>query len=436
MASIDFNGVPNVEVQNETNMSTIAKVNEEAVVSKNVFGYDPTKFSYCKEKSIVNFLKVGESGELRFMAEIKKGVFSISIWPQNTELEYEQLVVELESSLPECTQWKNRRPNIGDYVFGQKEDETWVRGYVLCVIPQVQLASIEDTKLETVDNIATIEDPLTDMYAFTGVCELADVTERFLEDVDYKYKVTGQTNKEKPDEFEILILKGDNEIEATVKPWIPLPEQLDPFFSQVHNDTPVCITGYRNHISLYIRPLDTLGLAHYNFIMESVAKCAETSPFLKEPSNGDRTLAPLPNGKYYRGSVFRIQDDKVQVGFEDLGRKEYVDAKTLKVYPDYLTKLGYCLTQVYLRDVPKNIPPLKPIVDYLDSLVENEVPLLLTFNGLPYTDGVTLKQADGETVSGMIHKCLEPLRVKPKEIKSESEEMKNESEQIKNESQN
>ena len=109
MASIDFNGVPNVEVQNETNMSTIAKVNEEAVVSKNVFGYDPTKFSYCKEKSIVNFLKVGESGELRFMAEIKKGVFSISIWPQNTELEYEQLVVELESSLPECTQWKNRR---------------------------------------------------------------------------------------------------------------------------------------------------------------------------------------------------------------------------------------------------------------------------------------------------------------------------------------
>ena len=38
----------------------------------------------------------------------------------------------------------------------------------------------------------------------------------------------------------------------------------------------VCITGYRNHISLYIRPLDTLGLAHYNFIMESVAKCAET----------------------------------------------------------------------------------------------------------------------------------------------------------------
>ena len=68
--------------------------------------------------------------------------------------------------------------------------------------------------------------------------------------------------------------------------------------------------------------------------------------------------------------------------------------------------------------------------------MENEVPLLLTFNGLPYTDGVTLKQADGETVSGMIHKCLEPLRVKPKEIKSESEEMKNESEQIKNESQN
>ena len=64
---------------------------------------------------------------------------------------------------------------------------------------------------------------------------------------------------------------------------------------------------------------------------------------MKEPSNGDRTLAPLPNGKYYRGSVFRIQDDKVQVGFEDLGRKEYVDAKTLKVYPDYLTKVGYNL---------------------------------------------------------------------------------------------
>lgn len=68
------------------------------------------------------------------------------------------------------------RPNIGDFVFGQRIDDTWARGYVICVLPSLKLAMIDETELEQVSCLATCEPPLSDMYAFTGVCELNDTT--------------------------------------------------------------------------------------------------------------------------------------------------------------------------------------------------------------------------------------------------------------------
>ncbi|XP_050594623.1 uncharacterized protein LOC126924320 isoform X1 [Bombus affinis] len=435
MASIDSNKVTNVEVQDKTNTSTsevtptnndqnpntstIAKVDEVTVVSSDLFSYDPAKYSFCKEKSIVNILKVGESGELRFLTEIKTGVYGIAIWPESADPDYEKLLNQLDIVIPEATQWKNRRPNIGDFVFGQRVDGTWVRGYIICVLPCLILAMVDDAKLVIVSNLATCEEPLSDMYAFSGICELTVATHRFMADIDYKYKVTGQTDNEKPDEFEILILGGYDEVKATVRPWTPMPEQLGVPCGDVNYGTTVCITGYQNHIVMYVRPLDTLGLARYNFIMETVAKCAETSPFLNDPCIGESVLALSADGNYYRGTVFSVRDDKVHVRFEDLGRREFVDGKKLKVYPDCLNNLGYCISKIRLQGIPKDIPPLIPIIKILDNLVENKVPLILTYDGAPNTEGVYLKHPEGESVNNMICKCLELYHVKPsKEIKN------------------
>ncbi|XP_043601802.1 uncharacterized protein LOC122576068 [Bombus pyrosoma] len=427
MASNKCNKVTNVEVQNmmnastsgvirlnpnrNPNISTIAKVDDETVVSSDLFAYNPAKYSFCREKSIVNILKIGESGALEFLSEIRSGVYSIAIWPKSADSAYEKLLDQLDLVIPEATQWKNRRPNIGDFVFGQKLDGDWVRGYVICVLPFLKLAMIDEAKLVLVSNLATCEKPISDMYAFSGVCELTDATYKFREGQDFQFKVTGLTDNEKPEEFKILIHKGNFVIKATVRPWIPMQEQLGVPCGDVTNGTTVCITGYRNHIHMYVRPLDTLGLARYTFIMETVAKCAETSPFLKEPSIGQSVLALSADGYYYRAYVIKLEEDRAHVMYHDLGRREYVDRKKLKIFPDYLKKLGYCLSKIRLQGIPKDIPPLMPIIKLLDYLLENEVPLICTYDGLPDTEGVYLKYRNGESVNNIICNCLEPGRV-------------------------
>ncbi|XP_024227548.1 uncharacterized protein LOC112213902 [Bombus impatiens] len=110
------------------------------------------------------------------MMEIKEGVYGIGICPDGADADYDSLVDEIEAVIPEFTQWSNRRPNIGDFVFGQRIDDTWARGYVICVLPSLKLAMIDETGLEQVSCLATCEPPLSDMYAFTGVCELNDTT--------------------------------------------------------------------------------------------------------------------------------------------------------------------------------------------------------------------------------------------------------------------
>ncbi|XP_043600150.1 uncharacterized protein LOC122575381 isoform X2 [Bombus pyrosoma] len=414
MASIDSKKVTDVEVQNASDISTseviptntdqnpntpiIAKVDEETVVSSDLFAYDPAKYSFCKKNSIVSILKVGESGTLEFQPEIRNGVYSITLWPDSANSDYQHFLEELAVVIPEATQWKSRRPNIGDFVFGKCLDGEWIRGYVIFVLPYLKVAMIDEGRLLMATELATCKKPLSDMYAFSGVCELTDATHEFEEGEMSEFKVTGRTDNVAQDEFEILILKGDFEIKATVKPWIPTPEQLGLPCGDVTNGTTVCLTGYQNHIQLYIRPLDTL------------------APFLRQPPYvADMVLALAADGNYYRAFVTNVENDRVEVTYHDLGRSDYVDTKTLKIFPDCLKKLGYAMTKVQLKDVPPDIPPLIPIIEYLDSLIETKVPLICTYDGIPTSDGVYLKYPDGETVNNMICKCLEPYRVKSSE---------------------
>ncbi|XP_068978015.1 uncharacterized protein [Bombus flavifrons] len=429
MASIESNKVTNVEVQNETNtstsevittnndqnpnISTIAKVDGETVVSSDLFAYDPAKYSFCREKSIVNILKVGESGTLEFLEEIRKGVYGIAIWPASAASDYEKLLDQYDIVIPEATQWKNRRPNIGDFVFGQRLDGDWVRGYVICVLPFLKLAMIDETKLVLVSNLATCEKPLSDMYAFSGVCELTDATHKFKEGDVCEFEVPGQTRNKEQDGYEILIHTNDAKVKATVKPWIPTPEQIGVQCAEVNNETEVYITGYRNHIHLYVRPINIVGLEHYNHVMQTVAKCAEKSPFLRKPPDiGDMVIAQSADENYYRAFVTRVEDGRITILYLDLGRKEVTDMKKLKILPDNLKELQYCMTKVVLKDVPRDIPLIKEIDDYLANIVATKVPLLCTYDGIPSIDGVYLKFRDGESVNNMICKFLKP---KPKE---------------------
>ncbi|XP_071866141.1 uncharacterized protein isoform X2 [Bombus fervidus] len=254
MASIDSNEVTDVKVQSQNdnstseviptniqnpNTSTIAKVHEGTVVSSDLFAYNPALYSFCKEKSIVNILKVGEAGTLEFQAEIRNGVYGITLWPESAESDYDRLLDELASVIPEATQWSNRRPSIGDLVFGQRLDGDWIRGYVISVLPYLKLAMMDEARLVMVTNLATCNKPISDLYAFSGICKLSDATHKFKEGEVFQFKVTGQTDNDEQDGFEILVLKGDFVLKATVKPWIPMPEQLGVPCADVTNGSEV-----------------------------------------------------------------------------------------------------------------------------------------------------------------------------------------------------
>ncbi|XP_043601766.1 uncharacterized protein LOC122576052 [Bombus pyrosoma] len=426
----DSNKVTNVEVKNENdistseviqtnddndqnlNTSTIAKVDDETMVSSEISTSNKALYSFCKEKSIVNALTVEDVGTLEIQTEIKNNAYGITLLPNSAERHFDKLMDALSRVVLEVAQCPKNRPNIGDLLYGKKMNEDWVRGYVVSQLPFLKMAIIDEAKIETINDIATCDKIISDIYAFGALCEVTDARYKFEEGDVCEFEVPGQTHN-KEGGFEILIHTDDVKVKATVKPWIPTPEEIGVQCAEVNNETEVCVTGYRNHIHLFVRPINTVGLEHYNHVMQTVAKCAEKSPFLRQPPGiGDMVIAQSADENYYRAYVTRVEDGRITILYLDLGRKEVTDMKKLKILPDNLKKLQYCMTKVVLKDVPRDIPLIKEIDDYLAHIVTTKVPLLCIYDGIPSIDGVYLKFRDGESVNNMICKFLKP---KPKE---------------------
>ncbi|HGJ5906209.1 MAG TPA: hypothetical protein ACHBYY_06475 [Arsenophonus nasoniae] len=67
---------------------------------------------------------------------------------------------------------------------------------------------------------------------------------------------------------------------------------------------------------------------------------------MEDPHIGQLALALRADGNYYRGCVISVDTERVEVLFDDLGCREYVDRKKIKIYPEYLKKVGYNLIYV------------------------------------------------------------------------------------------
>ncbi|XP_043600147.1 uncharacterized protein LOC122575380 [Bombus pyrosoma] len=434
MISVDSNKVTNVEVKNENdistseviqtnddndqnlNTSTIAKVDDETMVSSEISTSNKALYSFCIEKSIVNALTVGEKGAVEIQTAIKNNAYGVTLLPNNAELDYEKLVIDLPRK---CSQMAKRsthsfRPNVGDLICGRRADGDWLRGYVVSNQPSIRMAMIEEAKIVPINKTAICDKIFLDIYAFGAICEVTDAKHKFEEGDMCEFEVTGQTRNKEQGGVEISIIKKEMnvylKIKATVKPWIPMPEQIGLQYTELKNESEVCLTSYRSHIHLFVRPLDTAGLEHYNHVMQNVAKCAQTSPFLKElPVVGQMVIAQFADENYYRAIVTKVLGGKITVSYVDLGNTKVTDIKKLKILSDNLKQLRSCATKVVLKDVPKDVPMTKEVNDYLAHLVGTEVPLLCTFDGIPSKDGVCLKFHDGEDINKVISKLLEPI---------------------------
>ena len=340
----------------------LQKVDEKTVFTSEMSTSNKALYSLWKKNSIVDTLIIGDLGTLEIQAVLKNNTYGITLLPNKAEDHFDKLMGILTNI--ENAQRPKHRPNVGDLICGQKMNEEWVRGYIVSQLPYLKVAVIDEAVMATINNITTCDEISSDFCAFGALCEVTDAGHKFEEGDVYEFKVTGQTNNNEQGGYEILILT--DEVKATVKPWIPTPEQLGVPCAEVDNETEVIVTGYRNHIHLYVRPINTVGLEHYNHVMQLVAQCAETSPFLKEPpAIGDIVIAQSADKKYYRAFVTRVEDGNITTLYLDVGKKEVTDMKKLKIIPDDLKEFQYCMTKVILRDVPRDIPLLEEIdVDF------------------------------------------------------------------------
>ncbi|KOX80155.1 Tudor domain-containing protein 1, partial [Melipona quadrifasciata] len=425
MISVDSNNVINVEVKNENdistseiiqidnnsklNTSTIVKVDDKTVISPKISTKDKALISSNKIKNIVNTVTVGEIGILEIHAEIKNNTYSITLLPNNAVPDYEKLLINLPEVCAQTAECSNHRPKIGDLVCGQRVDGDWLRGYILSLQPSLKMAIIDEARIMPINKTIKCDKNFSNIYAFGAVLEITDAKHKFNEGDQYEFKVTPQTINYEQNTVEIEISKEQFKIKAIVKPWTPMPEQKGLQYAELKNGSEVLLTSYRSHTLLFVRSLDITELEHYNHVMQNIAKCAQTSPFLKEPPVvGQMVIAQYADGNYYRAIVTKIEDDKITISYVDFGNTEVTNIKKLKILSDNLKQLRSCTTKVTLKDVSKDVPMTKEASDYLACLVATEVPLLCTFDGIPFQDGVYLNRHNEKTVNKIISELLVP----------------------------
>ncbi|CAK9824528.1 Protein vreteno [Anthophora retusa] len=422
MISIDSNDVINVEVQDENDRLTseVTRINDNLVsrisntskVSDNSPVSSKTSTNNCvsnfSNKSIINTLTVGKTGFLEIGAKLKNNTYGITLLPCDAQSDYEKLVFQLPTICEEIAEYSHHSPGIGDLICGLTNDQWW-RGYVVSLKPSLKMTLVDASKVVTVNKTVPCPENFLDICAFGAMCEIADAKHEFSVHKEYPFEVVKQNINKEQEKIEIEVSEGQNKLKAFVKPWIPLPEQTGLPYSELKSGSEVSITAYRNHIILFVRSLDSEALEYYNYVMQNVAKYAQTSPSLKEPPVvGEIVIVQYVDENYYRALVTKVQDDKIAVSYIDFGNIEVTNIKKLKPLTDDLKRLRSCVTKVILNDVPKDVPMTKDVSDYLAHLVGTEVPLTCTFNGIPSKDGVHLKLHNGESVNKVINDLLVP----------------------------
>ncbi|XP_012142298.2 vreteno [Megachile rotundata] len=424
MISVDSNKVINVEVEGENDILTPEVTPTKTPIihtsttaeTKNNKTLDSQKVPSNKEvsspvsnlKSIVDTMCVGDIGILEIHAELSKNTYSITLLPHNAISDYEKLLNDLPAMCAEIADKSDHRPQIRDLICGQRLDGDWLRGYVLSLETPLKMATVDEARMTVINKSVPCSEKFLNICAFGAVCEIIDAKHKFNERGHYEFKVTAQ-KIDKKDGIEIELTKEQDTIKAVVKPWTPLPEQKGLQYAELKSGSEVCLTAFRSHTNLFARSLSTPELEHYNRIMQSVAKCAQTAPSLKElPVVGQMVIAQYTDDNYYRAIVTKVQDEKVAISYVDFGNVDITNIKKLKILSDDLKQLRSCTSKIVLKDVSQDVPMTQRVSNYLSCLVGTEVPLTCTFDGIPSKDGVYLKLHDGGCVNTIINEMIAP----------------------------
>ncbi|XP_029160516.1 tudor domain-containing protein 1-like isoform X2 [Nylanderia fulva] len=322
-------------------------------------------------------------------------------------LELERLFSNLKEDnlkMQECA------PKVNELICGERNNN-WVRGYIIqsSTSSDLRMIAIDEGRIMTVTKIVPCPKELQDICVFGVICEVKHPDKLNVEDI-YEFRAVENEQNCKQENITLKISKDSEFVcEAVVKSWksiIPKNSKPLPALSEIKNGSKICITSYRNPSTVFVRSLDEEAVEYYNNIMQCVAQCARTAPYLKElPNNRQSVIAPYSDGNSYRAMVVKTQNDKAQVVYTDFGNVDEVNIKELQILPENLALQRSCSAKLILKDVPSDISENAEVDLFLRKLAGDETPLTCVhegdLNGV-YLTAISTKQSINDEINKLL----------------------------------
>ncbi|XP_025269700.1 uncharacterized protein LOC105254637 isoform X2 [Camponotus floridanus] len=411
-------------VKNASNKNTTEKfVRQENVQASN----ENLKASKVQISSILNafadlFTQKAVS-ELEFTGLIQihgctqENIYSASLLIQNFDTELMNVLSCLETDCANAQESAHYKPQVEDLLCGEAKDNmSWYRGYILSssTSSDLRIIAIDEARIMEVNKIIPCPEKYLNIYAIGVICEVSHPNQ--LEVGIYPFTGIMNEQNHKQENLKIKIIKDsklvDSKFEAIIKSWKSMINNSDKSsvaFSEIKSGSQICLTSYRNHYYMFARSLDEEAVEYYNNIMQRVAQCARTAPYLSDPpKNKQAVIAPFSDGNRYRALVIKIQNDKAQIVYTDFGNVDEVNIKELQILPENLALQRSCSAKISLKDVPSDISMNTKVDLFLRELVGNETPLKCAYEGDSLKNGVHLTMPTKESVNDKIKQLLIP----------------------------
>ncbi|EFN81930.1 RING finger protein 17 [Harpegnathos saltator] len=362
-------------------------------------------FADLLTQNAVPELKV--TGVMQIFEHKQKNIYNATLIADCFTNNMERIVRNLPETMLKMKETvSNYKPQVGDLVCSETEKDTWYRGYITMLSPELRVAAVDEARILPVTKVLPYPAEFLDICTCGVVCEVTN-TQLNVDDV---YNFTGviREHDKKQGSFKIEIQKDNEIVEVIVKSWEPIIKSI-PALAELRNGCKICLTSYRNQYIMFAHSLDESEMEYTSNIMQHVAHCSQTAPPLSKPlSTEQMVIAPYCDGNNYRAMITKIQDNTATIVYVDFGNFRDIDVKELREISNDLGMKRSCSARIVLKDVPRDVPMTTDVDTYLRDLVGREEPLVCTYEDGLFKNGVRLTTSTGEDVNNKIKQLLVP----------------------------
>ncbi|XP_046432005.1 uncharacterized protein LOC124185364 isoform X1 [Neodiprion fabricii] len=362
-------------------------------------------------KNIVELLDEKEEGCFEAHVLLGGNKAAVTVCVEKFRQECEDIFSVLPKECDKISVDPNFKPKVGDLICGKRQDD-WIRGTVQSLVPSLRLFAVDEGRVESVSAVKPLPQGFRILPTLGAICEVSDAEFKLEPMSQYVFAVVNNKYQDvSKDGIEIIVYNSEQKSgKAILKPWAPTSEQKGVPYASLTSGTEICIASFRNHNMIFVRSLVPSEMETFNRLTQEVAKWSTKVQKLTElPVVGEMVLAKyIEDGNFYRAIVRQIKEQKIIVSYVDFGNSETTSLENLRPISNSLKEYKSCVARIVLKNVPKDVPMTKELSEYLGMLAGMEKPLMCTFEGSPFTDGVILKASDGTCINEKVLKLLTP----------------------------